>query len=248
MKRLFTSCVLAIAAAALSPLPVLAQDVQNAAETSRDTVYSRLYEVIVTSVSLEVSTRQVTVDSVDELLETDPVLAQVQAEQPDFRKDLITVFYPYLLDMSRRVQAQYRPQYINLLESELTEAEAGMMLELFDSPVGRKLTGGLARNFRSERTMREAMDGEEITRESIQSDNRETAQRSVAQLTQDDLMELGRFAERYPQLLPTFQRLNPLILDIRVRMDNELPTAEEERLLMGELAELYARYGLDLAI
>lgn len=248
MKRLCTILSAALAASILSPLPANAQESAGAqtGQSRQQDAYSRLYDEIVTSVPLEPGVRQLSVVAVDELFATDALLAQISQENRDFRKDMIEVFFPYLLQMSQRVQREYRPVYLDTLERQLSTEEAGMMIEVFSSEVGQKLMGNVSRNFRAERSVREALDEGDVSRESIRADNRETAQRSVSQLSQDDLQQLGEFAQRYPGLLATFQRLNPHLLEIRVRMDNELPTAREERVFIERLEAVYADYGLVL--
>lgn len=244
MKRIPTLALAALAALAIAPAPAVAQ----ATEAAQADIHTRLYEVIVGGVDIDVATRRITSDTVDQLLASDPLLAEIHGEEPDFRKDMITTFYPHIMSMTERVQAQYRPQFIAMLQERLDTSQAAMMIEVFDSRVGRKLMGGLSRNITSDRTMDEAIDGGDVTRGSIEADNRETAQRTVAQLDAQDMLDLGAFAERYPQLLPTFQSLSPHLLDIRVRMDNELPTPEEDALLIADIEQLYARYGLTLGL
>jgi len=242
MKRIRIIALAALAALATPPAPALAQQ----AEAATADLHTQLYEIIVGGVDLEVAARRITTDTVDQLLASDALLAEVQSEEPDFRKDLITTFYPHMMTMTRRIQADYRPQFIAMLQNRLTASEAEMMIDVFGSRVGRKLMGGISRNINSERSMEEGWDGGEISRKAIEADNRETARVSVSQLDEQDMLDLAAFAERYPTLLPTFQALSPHLLDIRVRMDNELPTLEEDRLLFDDIVNLYARYGMEL--
>jgi hypothetical protein len=213
----------AIVLGAISPLPVLAQDSQTAAEPAILGAHAQLYEAMNAGVDqntmLESQLR-----SVRAVWEADANLVVAERRFPGLMDAMIDAARPILQRIGLEYQAEFRPKMIAAIKTVLSDEEALVAKEFYLSPIGRKLLGGVATHSDTRRSIEGYLDNDEIDEQDVRGDIRATAGKAVAQLTDDELAALARMALEKPALMK-LQALGEAIIPVRMEMERAALTS-----------------------
>lgn len=169
-----------------------------------------------------------------------PEFSQAEAESPGIIAEVLTGIRPIIEGQSARVSKLYRPSTLALFARHLTPAEAGDVAAFYRSDLGRKMMGNFSRQFAPEATLSGIETAAPVTREQVEADLGKAASATVSALTQDELMELGRQAQAKPALLK-MSLIGPGVQEIRVQMENEPLTAEEDAAIIAVVEDVFGR-------
>lgn len=181
---------------------------------------------------MESFTRRLKADQViaafsEQLATADPDLVKAEAMFPGFSNALGEGIRPLFRAYLARVQRTYRPRMISVFKEVFSEAEAHDAAELYRSPVGRKLMGGVSAGFDGKATIASALRDNEVGDTAVRADVDVAVNRALGGLTPEDLAELERMARTRPALLKLGQ-LGSRAMPLRVAMENEPLTPQEE--------------------
>ena len=233
--------LLAAGALALLPLATLALPALAAAqnETAQDPAYADLYA------SMEESLDQGRIiDSALAALAREfantPEFSAAEAASPGLIAEVVEGLRPVFVAQNDRVRALYRPATIAVLANTFTPAEATSVAAFYRSDLGRKLMGGMSQNYVPQDTLATVQDGTEVTREQVEADLGRAANAAVAGMSEADLEAMGRMALTNPALLKLGQVAGP-VQGIRVQMENEPLTAEENAAVVAVIEDVFSR-------
>lgn len=221
---------LAAALAALAalglPAPALAQGAPGAAVAeAQHAAYADLIATIEATVDQEQAIGNA-VAALAQQFAAVPEFAAAEAASPGLIAEVAAGLRPVLAAQNRRVQALYRPQMIALFARHLTPGEAESVTAFYRSDLGRRLVGNVTGAYRPQATLSGVTAGQPITADQVRADIGNALASGVGQLSEEELVALGQVARDNPALFK-LQQIGPEMQQIRVRMENEPLTAEE---------------------
>ncbi|WP_027442626.1 DUF2059 domain-containing protein [Erythrobacter cryptus] len=244
MMRFFPSLRLPLAAALAAfaalglPAPALAQGAPGAAAAEPQ---HPAYADLIATIEATVDQEQVignTVAALAQQFAAVPEFAAVEAASPGLIAEIAAGLRPVLAQQNRRVQALYRPQMIALVARHLTPAEAESVTAFYRSDLGRRLVGNVTSAYRPQATLSGVTAGQPITADQVRADIGNALASGVGQLSEEDLVAIGRAARDTPALLK-LQQIGPEMQQIRVKMENEPLTAEENAAVAGVVERVF---------
>lgn len=221
--------------AALAPAtPALAQ-----AEASNDAAYEELLAAMEAAVDQKLVLDASLAALAREFAGT-AEFSEAEAASPGLIAEVVGDIRPIIEGQSARVSKLYRPTTLALFARHLTPAEARDVAAFYRSDLGRKMMGSFSRQFTPEATLSGIETAAPVTREQVQADLGKAASATVSSMSQEDLMELGRQAQANPALLK-LSLIGPGVQEIRVQMENEPLTAEEDAALVAVVEDVFGR-------
>lgn len=228
---------------ALVPLAVLtpAHPAQAQAEAApaSDAAYDALYAAMQESVDQGVMVDAALAALAREFAAT-PEFAGAEAQSPGLIAEVTAGLRPIFIAQSDRVRELYRPSTLALLARHLTPTEATSIAEFYRSDIGRRLMGGMSRNYAPDATLSNLADESPVTREQVEADINTATGAALAALTQEEIEQLGRMAMANPALLK-LSLIGSAVQEIRVQMENEPLTAEENAAVVAVVEEVFTR-------
>ena len=243
MKNLLVVALAAFAAPVFLVSPALAQSHEAGIAAS---AHGELIDVIVGDnrvAGLQTASRLVA----EQTISANPILVEIALEDPAFRQELAEAMLAPLARQNDRLFDEYRPQYIAALRSAFSDEEAAELATFFASPVAQALIGRTVANTSIDAAMKDLDAGEQISEQSVRANIAIAGGRALDETSQAELETLHDIAAKNPRLLENVGKLGPIFLPIRTAMENEPLTSDEEALFIQALAEVYARYGLEIA-
>lgn len=195
-----------------------------------DAAYLDVLAAINSSDTLERSIDTMAKTMAQQLAVSSPAMIEAEASYPGLSTAMAEAMKPVLIDHTRRLQAEYRPQMVAALREHLTPPQAVDVAEFFRSPLGRKLMSGMASSYEGKATMASALGDKNVTQEAIAADTRVSARRTLATFSEAELIELGQLAKRKPHLMK-MKELGESLQPLRLEMENAPLSAEEEQRL-----------------
>lgn len=238
----FSKTRLVLGAFALSPLALVAVPVPSAAQQS-DAAYQDLFNAIDEGVDHEVA-----LDSTMKVVRREyaaiPVIAQVDQMSPGLIDEIVKEMRPIFRDYQARVRDKYRPQMVGLFARNLTTSEAQDIAAFYRSELGRRILGGVSRNYSPDATLENVQElegqSEDEVRDNVASDIGNATQATISELSQDDLVAMGRLAMEKPALLKLGQ-INPQMIALRAQMEQEQPTPDEAAQIEAVIQAVFKR-------
>jgi len=169
-----------------------------------------------------------------------PEFAAAEAESPGLIDEVIAGLRPIFMAQSERVRLLYRPSTLALFARHLTPEEATSIAAFYRSDLGRKLMGGMVRNYSPEETLSNLDTEAPVTREQVEADMKKATNAAVAAMTQDDLIALGKLAQARPELFK-LSLIGAGVQELRVQMENEPLTAEEDAAVAAMIEDVFNR-------
>ena len=216
-------------ALAAAPAPVLAPP-----DTSPEAPYFAVLDAIESGLDQETAFRIVAGTIATELARSSPEMIEAEANYPGLSEALTQSILPTLRQHSQEVQAKYRPQLAAALKRHFTPQQARDVAMFYRSPIGQKLMHKVEQNYDGRATVTAAMREKDVGLADVQADNRVMISRSLRELTQADLAELGRLARAKPHLLK-LDAAAKAMAPIRVRMENEPMRPEIEAQMLADM-------------
>lgn len=170
----------------------------------------------------------------------DPNLAAAESASPGLIDEIAESLRPVIKQQNQRVSALYRPEMIAAIARYLTPAEASSVAAFYRSDIGKRLMSNVVANYDFDSTLATMMADKPVTADQVRSDINSAVNQGVAQMDQKDLLEMGRQAMANPALMK-LQRVNPAIQLVRVKMENEPLTAEENEQILKVIEAIFAR-------
>lgn len=155
-----------------------------------------------------------------------PEFAEADADSPGLIEEVAASLRPIIIRQNRRVEALYRPEMVALFASSLTPAEARSIAEFRRSDLGRKLVGNIVQAYAPDTIFSAIQSETPVTAEQVREDLSTAVVSGIGQLSPEELRQLGEMMMANPALLK-LRQVNPAIQQIRVKMENEPPTTEE---------------------
>jgi hypothetical protein len=171
---------------------------------------------------------------------SDPTLAAAESASPGLIDEIVENLRPIIKQQNRRVTALYRPEMIAAIAAYLTPEEAASVAAFYRSDIGRKLMSNVVANYDFDSTISTMMDDKPVTADQVRDDINSAVNQGVAQLSRQELMEMGRLAMANPALMK-LQRVNPEIQLVRVKMENAPLTEEENAAIVAVVEGIFAR-------
>ncbi|MEL6737720.1 MAG: DUF2059 domain-containing protein [Pseudomonadota bacterium] len=174
-----------------------------------------------------------------------PEIAAANAMSPGLIDEMMTEMRPLMRDYQERVRVLYRPRMIAILADGLTPAEASDVAAFYRSELGRRILGGVSRNFSPDATLDSVSELEEdedfeATREDVETDLLNASAASMQELRDEDFATLARLAAEKPALLK-LNAIMPQIVSMRAEMENEQTTSEEDARLQSAIEGVFER-------
>lgn len=169
-----------------------------------------------------------------------PDFAAAEAISPGLIAEIVDGMRPIIVGQSERLSALYRPTTLSLFARSLTPEEARAIADFYRSDIGRKLLGGLSHSFSPDATLSSIQTNSPVTREQVQTDVNAATSKVIGQMSEAELMEIGRIAMANPALL----KLNSIsggVQELRAQMENEPLTAEEDAAIMAVVEDVFGR-------
>lgn len=214
---------------AVPALPVAPEaPVAPTAPDAADAAYLDVLAAINAGDTLERSIDTMARTMAQQLAVSSPAMIEAEAGFPGLSAAMADAIKPVLVDHTRRLQIEYRPQMIAALQQHLTPPQAVDVADFFRSPLGRKLMTGMASSYDGKATMASAMSDKDVTQEALETDTRVSARRTLATFSQAELIELGQLAKRKPHLMK-MKELGESLQPVRLEMENAPLSAEEEQ-------------------
>lgn len=221
--------------AALAPAtPALAQ-----AEASNDAAYEELFAAMEAAIDQKLVLDASLAALAREFAGT-AEFSQAEAASPGLIAEVVGNIRPIIEGQSARVSKLYHPTTLALFARHLSPAEARDVAAFYRSDLERKMMGNFSRQFTPEATLSGIETAAPVTREQVQADLGKAASATVSAMSQDDLMELGRQAQANPALLK-LSLIGPGVQEIRVQMENEPLTAEEDAAIVAVVEDVFGR-------
>lgn len=238
----FTCTRLALGALALSPLP-LAMVAAPVAAQENAAAYKDLYMSIDEGVDHDIA-----LDSTMKVVRREyaavPAIAEVEKLSPGLIDEIVKEMRPIFRDYQARVRDLYRPQMVSVFSRNLTPSEATDIAAFYRSDIGKRILGGVSRNYSPDASLENVVEienqSDEETRDDVQTDISNASASTVAELSREDLVTIGRMAMEKPALIK-LNSINPQIIAVRAEMEKEPPTAEEEARIQAVIQEVFAR-------
>lgn len=231
------------AAAALGALPlaaiVPATPALAQAEASNDAAYEDLLAAMETAID-----QKLVLDSSLAALGREfagtAEFSQAEAASPGLIAEVVAGIRPIIEGQSVRVAKLYRPTTLALFARHLNPPEARDVAAFYRSDLGRKMMGNFSRQFTPDATLSNIESAAPVTRAQVEADLGKAASATVSAMSQEDLMELGRQAQANPALLK-LSLIGPGVQEIRVQMENEPLTAEEDAAIIAVVEDVFGR-------
>ena len=220
--------LIALAAAVMlgtfSPAPSLAQAAPVPGEAVQADAHELLYEAMCGGIDQD-QMIEGQLRSVREVWEADANLLVAERQFPGLMDAMIDAARPIIRKISEQSHAEYRPKMIAAMKTVLNAEEAADAAEFYNSPIGRKLLGGIAANADARRTIEGYLDNQEVAESDIRGDIRATSGKAVGALTDEELAALGEMATEKPALMKLGE-LGEAIIPIRMEMERAAMTGE----------------------
>lgn len=231
------------AAFALGALPLAALVPAAPALAQANAPDNAAYEELLTSMEAAVDQKLVLESSLAALgreFASTPEFSQAEAASPGIIAEVVAGIRPIIEGQSARVAKLYRPTTLALFARHLSPADARDVAAFYRSDLGRKMMGSFSRKFTPEATLSGLETAAPVTREQVEADLGKAANATVSAMSQDELMELGRLALAKPALLK-LSLIGPGVQEIRVQMENEPLTAEEDAAILAVVEDVFGR-------
>lgn len=203
--------------------------------------YSELYDVIKSGVDEERVLDQLIASFSQQLATANPDLVQAEAAFPGFSSAIGVAMRPMFKSYRARLQGIYRPRMIAEFKRMLNESEARDAVDVYRSPIGRKILAGVTAGYDGKATMASALrgNGDEIEAAAVLADRDIAVNRAVNGLSPADLAELERMARQKPVMFK-LGRIGSKMREMSVAMENE-PLTPSEEAEMGRLIDAAAK-------
>lgn len=170
----------------------------------------------------------------------DPNLAAAESVSPGLIDEIAENLRPIIKQQNKRVSATYRPEMVAAIATYLTPEEATSVAAFYRSDIGRKLMGNVVANYSFDSTLATMIDEKPVTADQVRTDINNAVNQGVAQMDQQDLLAMGKQAMESPALMK-LQRVNPVIQQVRVKMENAPLTDEENAAIIAVVEAVFAR-------
>lgn len=242
MNRVFRlRGALAAGVLALAPVALLAAAAPAAAqgEAPLDPAYSDLVAAIEMTVDQE---RVITngLNALQKEFAATEAFAEAEALSPGLIAEVTNGLRPILTAQNSRVQALYRPRMVALFARSLTPDEAKSVAAFYRSDIGRKLVGNVANAYTPDATLSGIETEAPVTADQVRADLNAAVESGIDQLSADDRRKMIAATLSNPALLK-LEKINPSLQQLRVEMENEPLTAEEDAALVAVVEGVFAR-------
>lgn len=133
---------------------------------------------------------------------------------------------------------------VGLFARNLTASEAQDIAAFYRSELGRRILGGVSRNYSPDATLENVQElegqSEDEVRDNVASDIGNATQATISELSQDDLVAMGKLAMEKPALLKLGQ-INPQMIALRAQMEQEQPTPDEAAQIEAVIQAVFER-------
>ncbi len=228
------SSVLLLAAVPHPALAAAPTPVPSSPGTSADAPYFAVLDAIESGLDQEAAFRVVAGTIASELARSSPEMIEAEASYPGLSEALTQAILPSLRRHSQEVQAKFRPRLAAALKRQFTPEQAQDVAVFYRSPIGRKLMHKVERNYDGRATVTAAMREQSVGLADVQVDERTMISRSLSELTQADLAELGRLVQTRTHLLK-LDKAARAMAPIRVQMENEPMRPEIEAQMLADM-------------
>lgn len=240
LRRCGVALALTLAAPAVFAPAAQAQDKPPAALTQRDhPAYADLYAAMEEAVDQ----RQVIESAISAMsaqFAATPEFAQAEAASPGVIEEIVSGLRPVFTAQSERVRLLYRPANIALFARTFTPEEATTIAAFYRSDLGRKLMGNLSRTYVPTDTLAAAGSTGTVSRDNVDADLDRAVNAAVGGMTEEDMIAMGKMALANPALLK-LNRLTGAVKEIRVQMENEQLTADEQKQIETVIIDVLTR-------
>jgi hypothetical protein len=233
----------AVAAATLALGPIALMAAPSAAQAQSEAAPDPAYGDLISAIEGTVDQDQMINGAVNALkrqFASTPEFAAADAASPGLIDEVATGLRPILYQQNRRVQMLFRPEMIALFARNLTPAEARSIADFYRSDLGRKLVGNVAQAYTPDATLSGLKDETPVTADQVREDISSAVVSGIGQLSPDELRQMGEMAIANPALLK-LQQVNPAIQQIRVKMENEPLTAEENAAVVAVVEGVFTK-------
>lgn len=224
---------------ALVPLAALSLASPVQAQAASDAAYGELYAAMQESVDQGMMVDAALAALAREFAAT-PEFAGAEEQSPGLIAEVTAGLRPIFIAQSDRVRMLYRPSTLALLSRHLTPVEAATIADFYRSDIGRKLMGGLSRNYSPDATLSNFTEESPVTREQVDADINQATGAALSALSEAEIEELGRMAMAKPALLK-LSLIGSGVREIKVQMENEPLTAEENAAVVAVVEDVFTR-------
>jgi len=237
---LLPAALLAAALVSASASPALAlPDAETPPSPAQD-AHADLYAALGEGFDDSAMTETLLDSVMNEMIRSTHEIELLEVEKPGFIAALRESVRPVLVGYSDRTQAEFEPRMIAAIRKVLTAEEAAQVAAFYRSDLGRKLLGNVSEAYRPEETAR-AAPTESIGAEAVEADLRRAGIRALVALTPEERNELVRIYGETPALAK-FDAGSGDITEVRVAMENNPMSADEEAQLMEAIESTFQAY------
>lgn len=240
LRRYGVALALTLAAPAVFAPAAQAQDKPSAVKAQPDhPAYADLYKAMEEAVDQRMVIEGALSAMTAQFAAT-PEFAQAEAASPGLIEEIVMGLRPVFAAQSERVRLLYRPANIALFARNFTPEEATTIAAFYRSDIGRKLMGNLSRTYVPTDTLAAAGSTGTVSRDNVEADLGRAIDSAMGGMSEDEMMEMGKMALANPALLK-LNRLGGAVKELRVQMENEQLTAEEQKQVEAVIIDVLSR-------
>ncbi len=229
--------------AAIAMVPGVAVVAAPAAAQTSDLAFEDMFDAMNEGVDHEIALDN-TMQVVRREYAAIPMFSKMEEESPGLLDDLISEMRPTFRAYQERVRNGYRPQMIALFAQYLSPDEARDIAQFYRSDLGKRILRGVSRNYSPDSTLSDIENYDSISQgeaeKNVASDLGNASAATIAELSQDDIAEMGRRAIANPGLLKLAQ-VNPGIVALRAEMEQTPLTPTEEARIVAAVEGVFER-------
>ncbi len=227
--KLLAVPALALATFGLAPNPFAAPasaQVDQPAEPESETAYEALHDAMTAAADNE-AVFDNSMKAIERAYRQAPEMMALEEQSPGIIAKIVEAMRPSMWDLSNRIQVQYRPTLIAVYKKHLTAKEAGDLATFYRGPLGSRILRQAAAGYSPDATLSDLSEDKPITQDQVDADLEAAMQAVVKGLSSEDMVAMLQAMRETPAILklrPVFDEIRV----IRVQMENEQPTPEEE--------------------
>ena len=147
---------------------------------------------------------------------------------------MVKAMRPAMRAVNQRIQRQYRPELIAVYKRHLTPSEARDLADFYNGPLGKRLARQASAGYSPDAALADLKPDSAITQRQIDADLNNAMSAAVQDMSEADRQKIIEAIARTPAL----RKLQP-VFDatrvVRLRMENEQPTPQEEFLITSAI-------------
>lgn len=234
----------AVALALVAPVLPTAALAQDAAipisDTAEASQHARLYDVL-TERNRSDAMMETYLKSFRDMVSSD-LAGSLDAEtEKAFLAEISEAVRPVFHRVMVRGESLLRPRAIELFRSEMTDAEAKSVADLYASPQGQRMLDLIAANYTPDSALSDATASGQIGAEALAEDGQRAADAAMGELDEQEMREISLAVMR-AEGFPKFNRLLPRYMALRVEVENSAMTAKEEEAMMDAMMPIMEKY------